>query len=483
MIRAPFNFVPLADEVVFPEWANMISQDIPFADGLSGSIEIEITSKTPIYVRNGHKPFSLDKVLNNKDYRDTEEYKQFINSDEYKSFSNKPDGTYFIPATSIKGELRRIIEILTFSKMNHIDNKRYGIRDLQNRKYKDSMSADKIKRVKEYLGEKHKKPNFDFSECIFGSTDSEKPLKGRVQITSADCLSYRECNLIRPYLASPKPTYYPIYIDQTDNGAKGYIGDRNKFTTMLDGNAKLRGWKMYPTRLNLTVFPQTDEKQVKNTSPAIPLDKNSKFRFILRFHNLKEVELGAILFALSPDASSHHSLGMAKAYGYGVCKYDIIKTNGFGEHSIDELVGKFKNYMNQEYKGSEYMKSPQVRELKRMMNPEIANHLDRKLEYMPLEDFVKYKKHNPKKKTTGQYLPLYSELTVQNQQTPAKSNTVLAEVTFFSGAIKRAKLKEGKDRSTKTLEVQDRKIKLKAGDTIEVELIKNGKELKFIKKV
>ena len=40
IIKAPFNFVTLSDKVFFPEWADKISQDIPFSDGLSGTINL-----------------------------------------------------------------------------------------------------------------------------------------------------------------------------------------------------------------------------------------------------------------------------------------------------------------------------------------------------------------------------------------------------------------------------------------------------------
>ena len=117
-IRAPFNFVPLSSNVYFPEWANQISQDIPFSDGMSGIIELKITAESPIFVRNGHTK---------KDAEDKDE--------TYKSFSKTDDGRYFIPATSIKGAIRNVLEIMSFSKMSHIDNKRFSIRDLQLKKY------------------------------------------------------------------------------------------------------------------------------------------------------------------------------------------------------------------------------------------------------------------------------------------------------------------------------------------------------------
>jgi sporulation protein YqfC len=109
-IRAPYNFVPLPDEVYFPDWADQISHYIPFFDGLSGSMELTIKSVTPIFVRNGH-------TQNDAKSKNT----------IYKSFSMTNDGKYFIPATTIKGSLRNVLEILTFGKMYHINDKRYSM--------------------------------------------------------------------------------------------------------------------------------------------------------------------------------------------------------------------------------------------------------------------------------------------------------------------------------------------------------------------
>lgn len=119
-IKAPFNFVPLNDNVFFPGWADKISQDIPFEDGMSGTIELKITAKTPIFVRNGHVE------------KDKEQ-----NTERYKSFSKTTDGSYFIPGTSIKGAVRSVLEILSFGKMSQhrVANQSFGIRDL-------SKSAD-----------------------------------------------------------------------------------------------------------------------------------------------------------------------------------------------------------------------------------------------------------------------------------------------------------------------------------------------------
>ena len=120
-IKAPFNFVPLNEKVFFPEWAGQISHDIPFEDGESGVIELKITAHSPIFVRNGHtKKDATDK------------------SSAYTSFS-KVGERYFIPATSIKGTIRNVLEIMCFGKMTQIENDSFGLRDMNNSSYRDTM--------------------------------------------------------------------------------------------------------------------------------------------------------------------------------------------------------------------------------------------------------------------------------------------------------------------------------------------------------
>ena len=99
-IKSPFNFIPVSNNVYFPDWSGQISHDIPFSDGICGVIHLAITTHTPTFVRNGHTKQDADD-------------KNAV----YKSFSNIAD-RYFIPGTSIKGEIRNILEILSFSKLD-----------------------------------------------------------------------------------------------------------------------------------------------------------------------------------------------------------------------------------------------------------------------------------------------------------------------------------------------------------------------------
>lgn len=126
-IPSPYNFVPLSKEVFFPDWAESVSMDVPFRDGISGTLDIEATAETPVFIRNAN------------DKKDTDFYRL------------TKDGNYAIPGTSMKGMLRNVFEIITFSKIAGTSDKtslvsehRYAIRDLHNNVYTNKMSNKSI---------------------------------------------------------------------------------------------------------------------------------------------------------------------------------------------------------------------------------------------------------------------------------------------------------------------------------------------------
>jgi CRISPR-associated protein (TIGR03986 family) len=104
MITAPFNFVPLNEKIFYPPWAEDISHDIPFEDGESGVIDITITAKSPIFIR------------------DSKNETEFCNH----------NGEYYIPSTSVKGMIRNVLEIMSFSKLSEsqFTDNTYAVRDL-----------------------------------------------------------------------------------------------------------------------------------------------------------------------------------------------------------------------------------------------------------------------------------------------------------------------------------------------------------------
>lgn len=148
MIKAPFNFVPLSDKVYFPDWADKISHDVPFEDGESGIITLEITNVTPMFIRDG--------------YAQGEET-------EWSShvLDEKGNRHFFIPGTSLKGCFRSVFEILSYSKLNRYNNASFGYREFTSQIKGVNYNTD-MKRVKNcgwlyYDGETYK-----IDECLQG---------------------------------------------------------------------------------------------------------------------------------------------------------------------------------------------------------------------------------------------------------------------------------------------------------------------------
>lgn len=119
IITSPYNFAPLPNEVVFPDWSGNVSHDIPFRDGISGSFEIEVEAKTPIYVRSGEEQ---EKEIKGENVRK--------GSSEF--FALGDGRNYAIPGTSLKGVVRSVLSVATFSKMDPVHDSLFSFRDLSN---------------------------------------------------------------------------------------------------------------------------------------------------------------------------------------------------------------------------------------------------------------------------------------------------------------------------------------------------------------
>ena len=132
-VKSTYNFVPAPNhgDVYEATWAHQVSHDIPFSDGESGEITLNITAETPIFIRNGHsKPKDGEKP-----------------TAEFSNIDIAGKKTYFIPATSLKGMIRNVLEIMSFSKMNKalVNDDRYAFRDLtRNSLYMNSYKSANV---------------------------------------------------------------------------------------------------------------------------------------------------------------------------------------------------------------------------------------------------------------------------------------------------------------------------------------------------
>lgn len=118
-IPSPYNFVPMAKNVHFPEW-QAISHDKPEHDGLSGTIEYTLKNHSPLLVG--------DKRTNDE-------------KGEFVDFFETPGNQYAIPGTSIKGMIRNWLEIATHSRLNIMNDNWLSFRDLSNPEYRDLLTT------------------------------------------------------------------------------------------------------------------------------------------------------------------------------------------------------------------------------------------------------------------------------------------------------------------------------------------------------
>lgn len=105
---APYNFVPLPERVILMDFNELPDQDRYDPGSLSGYLDCELTTSSPIYIRGGVKPEDL--------LAQTEPAAQFF----YVDREDQP----VIPGSSLRGMLRTLVEIVSYSKVSAVTNKR-----------------------------------------------------------------------------------------------------------------------------------------------------------------------------------------------------------------------------------------------------------------------------------------------------------------------------------------------------------------------
>lgn len=385
-IKAPFNFVPLNEKVFFPDWADQISQDVPFSDGESGTIELELIAKTPIFVRNGHTRDDASKP-----------------NDNYTSFSKDAHGNYFIPATSIKGMIRNVMEIMSFGKMR------------LKGEYPQKELKEKNLKAEPFISKHHLSTKPDLADCVFGFVDvnDKNTLKGRVQFSHANCLNVvevKECDLKTLTLASPKPSYFPIYLQQNgDAKRKGKVSGR--YNT-YENQSLIKGWKRYPVHSNFIEPADSNYKSEDDKKKQASLFKaisGAKFKSKIRFQNLKKAEIGALISAITfhQTAKCYHSIGSAKAYGYGKLEISVVKTDL--AYPLRDYLRAFETSFSNDTENKfiifNFISNKELIELISMAQNQ-NNSNDSLLEYMSLD-----KKDFKNAKDEKEFLQNYSKLT------------------------------------------------------------------------
>ncbi|MBF0332968.1 MAG: hypothetical protein HQL40_04870 [Alphaproteobacteria bacterium] len=148
------------------------------------------------------------------------------------------------------------------------------------------------------------------------------------------------------------------------------------------------------------------------------LPKGATFTGVLRFHNLRPWELGALLWAIQGDGkcAHRHTLGMGKPFGLGHVSV-AVDTGGWDSDvepnapnrpapTPSDCIAAFVRRMDKDLgKGGSWATHQSIRRLRAMMEPENARHNN--LRYMSLPVGVKNGNEFINAKKAGQILPEY----------------------------------------------------------------------------
>jgi len=134
--KAPYNFVPLAEEIVTAK--SLLDRDVYHNNRYTGVIHCQLETKTPLYTRAALEKDELEKYrLKDKDEK-TKTKADFFYIDPT---TKQP----VIPGSSLRGMLRTLVEIITFSKPQPVTDRQLFFRTLDTssvaKSYTDRMVA------------------------------------------------------------------------------------------------------------------------------------------------------------------------------------------------------------------------------------------------------------------------------------------------------------------------------------------------------
>ncbi|MBK9404463.1 MAG: TIGR03986 family CRISPR-associated RAMP protein [Ignavibacteria bacterium] len=237
----------------------------------------------------------------------------------------------------------------------------------------------------------------DIAEAIFGN---ETRFSGRIFVEDSFCHNSNKSEILigethPKILSGPKPTTFQHYLTQISEDVrelKHYNPDSEEKLSAIRGNklywhkAESEGWK------ETNQVSESDKQHTKIN----PVRKDTIFTGRIRFDNLSDVELGALLFALDLPKGCLHKIGMGKPLGLGSIKItptlhlsDREKryTDLFAEWSenfkelnednntINDFKNKFAEYVlkqlngdSEEYTFKNLWDEDRMKELKRMLD-------------------------------------------------------------------------------------------------------------------
>lgn len=203
--------------------------------------------------------------------------------------------------------------------------------------YKQPVKFSTLSAEPRYINSNSEDYKNDLSETLFGFSNKINSLKGRVFISEFLTNENVKVLELKSYLlGTPRSSFVPFYLQQ-----KGKNGKTLKFET-YNSNPLLRGFKKYPVHSDIS-NQNTTELSEEMLSYFKPLDKGTFFNGKIRFHNLRKLEIGALLSSITfhKTEDALHSIGLAKPFGYGSIKVEIEQIKGL-KYKIEDYLKTFE---------------------------------------------------------------------------------------------------------------------------------------------
>lgn len=272
----PYAFVPV-------DWNAGVQRSRPayhdHFQGLAGRIEGNITTLTPLLIPN--KSTSPTRFLRNR------------------------QGEHIIPATSLKGMVRSLVETIGPGCWWL-----YSTRDHNNRLPRDFSACTT-------------EQNLCIACRMFGLIHKQTNLLGHVGFEDAICT---DAKIHKPFhtiiLSGPKPRHTAFYQEERGERPAG----RKFYFHHSEPPRDVEGW-----------LPKGKQATQAQNQYIQPLEKDNTFKFSANFQNLALEELQLLLYALVLEPSMRHKIGYAKPAGLGSVKITLSKV---------ELIDYQQRYTN-----------------------------------------------------------------------------------------------------------------------------------------
>jgi CRISPR-associated protein (TIGR03986 family) len=157
---APYNFVELPEKIVKAE--ALPDRDRYYSDRYTGKIECKLTTSSPLYIRCGMTPTDFTKFGGKSDENpaNSQSDKEF-EVEKRKAlapfFRNPANQHPTIPGSSLRGMLRTLVEIISYSKIEQVSD-----RQLIYRAFADTTSLGEFYRDRLLKAEDEEKKKYSF---------------------------------------------------------------------------------------------------------------------------------------------------------------------------------------------------------------------------------------------------------------------------------------------------------------------------------